>query len=125
MIKVPSFLLKRLYVKGSLSNNERGFQFQIENKLGSGYGKEMKPLTLDGEEIPLDDATFEQDSVETLFSRVNPDNPFTLPMNKRMTVRVKGITLSEGNHKIGMAFVAEGLGQLGFEVIDVVARENT
>ena len=121
MISIPSFLLKRLYVKGSLRNNADGFQFEIENKLGSGYGNELKPLTLDRGTIPLEKSSFQQDSSEILFSEVSRDRPFTLPVNKRLTVKVKGITLDEGVHKIGMSFVAEGLGKLGFEVTDVVS----
>ena len=120
MISVPSFLLKRLYVKGSLRKNSDGFQFEIENKLGSGYGNELKPLTLDGQAIPLEDSSFRLESSETLFTEVSRDKPFTLPMNKKLTIKVKGITINEGAHKIGMSFVAEGLGQLGFEVTDVV-----
>lgn len=121
MISVPSFLLKRLYIKGSLRNNSDGFQFEIENKLGSGYGHELKPLTLDGQLIPLEDSSFQLNSSETLFSEVNRDRPFTLPMNKRLTVKVKGITIDEGTHKIGMCFVVEGLGELGFEVTDIIS----
>ena len=119
MISVPPFLLKRLYVKGSLRNNEHGFQFELENKLGSGYGNELKPLTLNGQEIPLEDSSFLHDLHETSFSEVSKDRPFTLPMNKKLTIKVKGVTLTEGIHKIGVSFVAEGLGKLGFEVSDI------
>lgn len=119
MISIPSFLLKRLYVKGSLRNNKQGFQFELKNTLGAGYGNELLPLTLDGQEIPLEDSYFLVDSHETAFSDVDKDNPFTLPMNKTLTVRVKGNALTGGAHKIGVSFVAEGLGKLGFEVNDV------
>lgn len=119
MISVPSFLLKRLYVKGSLRNNADGFQFALENKLGSGYGNELLPLTLDGQEIPLEDSYFRRDSDDIPFSQVSKDSPFTLPMNKKLTIRVRGVTLTEGTHKIGMSFIAEGLGKLGFEVTDI------
>ena len=37
MITVPAFLLRRLYVKGSLRNTAAGFEFEIKNGLGSGY----------------------------------------------------------------------------------------
>ena len=37
MISVPAFLLRRLYVKGSLRNAAGGFEFQMKNGLGSGY----------------------------------------------------------------------------------------
>ena len=122
MISVPSFLLKRLYVKGSLRNNEQGFQFELKNTLGSGYGNELMPLTLDGEELPRENSYFTLDDEESSFSAVNKDKPFTLPMNKILTILVKGITLSEEPHKIGLGFVAEGLGKLDFEVTDIASN---
>ena len=121
MITVPSFLLKRLYVKGSLRNNAQGFQFELKNTLGSGYGNELLPLTLDGEELPRETSYFVLGGEETPFSAVSKENPFTLAMNRTSTILVKGITLSEGAHKIGFRFVAQGLGKLGFEVTDIVS----
>ena len=121
MISVPSFLLKRLYVKGSLHNNEQGFQFELKNTLGSGYGNELLPLTLDGKELPREGSYFILDVEEVSFSAVNKEKTFTLPMNRTLTILVKGVTLSEEPHKIGLSFVAEGLGKLSFEVTDVVS----
>ena len=46
-MKVPGFLLRRLYVKGSLRATETGFSFELHNSLGSGSVNEMRPLTLD------------------------------------------------------------------------------
>ncbi len=121
MITVPSFLLKRLYVKGSLRNNDNGFQFELKNSLGSGYGNELLPLTLDGEELPKERSYFVLGGEEIPFSAISRDNPFTLAMNKAVTILVKGVTLSEGPHKIGFSFVAQGLGKLGFEVADLIS----
>ena len=47
MVTVPGFLLRRLYVKQSLRNTEDGFEFQLRNRLGSGYAHKMWPLKLD------------------------------------------------------------------------------
>lgn len=121
MISVPSFLLKRLYVKGSLQNNEQGFQFQLKNTLGSGYGNELLPLTLDGKELPKDSSYFVLDAEEVPFSAISQERPFTLAMNKILTIVVKGVTLAEGAHRIGFSFVAQGLGKLSFEVTDLVS----
>lgn len=121
MISVPSFLLKRLYVKGSLQNNEQGFQFQLKNTLGSGYGNELLPLTLDGKELPKESSYFILDDEEVPFSAVSQERPFTLAMNKTITIVVKGVTLAEGAHRIGFSFVAQGLGKLSFEVTDLVS----
>jgi len=121
MIVVPSFLLKRLYVKGSLRNNDQGFQFELKNTLGSGYGNELLPLTLDGKELPKESSYFVVDAEEIPFPAVTKERPFTLARNKTSTILVKGITLSEGPHKIGFSFVVQGLGKLGFEVADLVS----
>ena len=121
MIVVPSFLLKRLYVKGSLRNNDQGFQFELKNTLGSGYSTELLPLTLDGNELPRESSYFVIDAGEVSFSAVSKDRPFTLARNKTSTILVKGITLSEGPHKIGFSFVVQGLGKLGFDVADLVS----
>jgi hypothetical protein len=122
MITVPPFLLKRLYVKGSLRNNDQGFQFQLKNTLGSGYGTELLPIILDGKEIPKENSYFVLDSEEIPFSAVSKDRPFTLAMNRVTTILVKGITLSAEPHRLTFSFVAQGLGKLSFEVIDLVSN---
>lgn len=121
MITVPPFLLKRLYVKGSLRNHDQGFQFELKNTLGSGYGNELLPLTVDGKEVPKENSYFIFDNEETPFTAIGKDKPFTLVMNRTATVRVKGITLADGPHKIGFSFMAQGLGKLSFEVTDLLS----
>jgi hydroxymethylglutaryl-CoA reductase (NADPH) len=120
MITVPPFLLKRLYVKGSLRNNEDGFEFELKNTLGSGYGTELLPLVVDGKELPKENSYFALDAQEIRFTAVGKDKPFTLPMNRTSRILVKGVSLSEGPHRIGFSFVAQGLGKLGLEVTDIV-----
>ena len=51
MVTVPGFLLRRLYLKGSLRNTSSGFEFQLRNRLGSGYAHKLLPLTVDGVEV--------------------------------------------------------------------------
>ncbi len=121
MVSVPPFLLKRLYVKGSLRNNDDGFQFELKNTLGSGYGSQILPVVLDGNELPAENSYFVVDSQEVPFTDVGPDRPFTLAMNKTLRILVRGVRLPEGPHRIGFGFVAQGLGKLGFEVSDIIA----
>ena len=61
MVSVPGFLLRRLYVKGSLKNATGGFEFQLKNGLGSGYAHKMSPLKLDGVEVPAESTYFYYD----------------------------------------------------------------
>ena len=119
---VPQFLLRRLYVKGSLRNTADGFEFQLKNTLGSGYGNELLPLVIDGGELPKESSYFGIDAETIPFTAVSKSRPFTLSKNMAATISVKGAKLSEGPHKRGFAFVAQGLGKLQFDVTDVLAE---
>ena len=120
MITVPGFLLRRLYVKGSLRATEDGLAFEIKNSLGSGYARGMLPLTVDGEEIPMEDSHFTVDDRTVAFSEVTKDLPFTLALNRATTITATGTPLTPGTHKVGMAFDVQGLGTLRFDFTDVV-----
>ncbi len=122
MVTVPGFLLRRLYVKGSLRNSETGFEFQLRNRLGSGYANGLWPLTVDGEEIASNDTFFESDGERTAFSEVSRDRTFTLAMNREINIDVVGVNLDDGPRKIGMAFDVPGLGTLRFDFTDIVGN---
>ncbi len=120
MVTVPGFLLRRLYVKQSLKNVAGGFEFQLKNSMGSGYAHKLWPLTVDGQEVPPEATCFVLDGVCTAFSEVSREKTFTLAMNKSITVRVEGVTLAPGPHKLGMGFDVPGLGTLRFDFTDSV-----
>ena len=121
MPSVPAFILRRLYVKGSLANTATGWQFQLRNSLGSGYARQLLPLTLDDKEVPLESAGFNLDGKTTGFHEVDESNTFSLPMNKVIVISVTGAQLEPGAHKVGMSFVVPGFGQIGFDFTDEVA----
>ena len=118
MVTIPGFLLRRLYVKGSLCNTERGVGFQLLNKLGSGYARKLMPLELDGEEVPLQQCTFLVNGEEFAFEAVSEGTPFTLDLNRSTTIIIRDVVLSRGPHRIGMSFEVAGLGLLKFEFTD-------
>ena len=120
MVTVPGFLLRRLYVKGSLKKTATGFEFDLMNRLGSGYAHKLWPITVDGEAMPTDKTFFAVESEETAFSTVSKDATFTLAMNRRITIRVDGVDLEPGPRKIGMGFDVPGLGTLKFDFTDMV-----
>ncbi len=119
-VQVPGFLLRRLYVKGSLRNGNDRFAFELKNSLGSGYTEQVLPLTVDGDEIRADQATFMVDGASVRFSEVSSERPFTLAMNTVVTVEVAGRTLEPGKHKIGIGFVVTGMGKMQFDVTDAI-----
>jgi hypothetical protein len=124
-MQVPAFLLRRLYVKGSLRNVSGGFEFDLKNSLGSGYAEQVLPLTVDGEEMPIADAQFVVDGVATPFADVSGERPMTLGMNRIVTLGVRGRTLNDGKHKIGIGFMVAGMGKMEFDVTDAIVSPAT
>lgn len=121
MVTVPGFLLRRLYVKQSLTNTEDGFQFELMNRLGSGYSHKVHPLTVDGEDLPIESAEFDLEGTTIRFDQVSEQNTLSLAMNRAIVVRVTGARLEPGARKIGMGFDVPGLGTLGFDFTDNVS----
>ena len=118
---VPAFILRRLYVKGSLQNTPSGWRFTLKNSLGSGYAHGLDPLRLDeSEEVPMDQTSFENDGVKISFDQVNKENTFGLPMNRSIVISVIGEQLTRGAHRIDFACIVPGLGRIGFDFTDEV-----
>ena len=119
-MEVPAFLLRRLYVKGSLRAVAGGFAFDLKNSLGSGYAEQVLPLTLDGEEVPLASTRFEVGGQTTRFDEVSGARPMTLGMNRTVTISVEGHSLTPGKHKLGIGFIVAGMGRMEFDVTDAI-----
>jgi hypothetical protein len=118
---VPAFILRRLYVKGSLHNRDDGWGFKLKNTLGSGYAKGLIPVTVDGTEIALDHSFFDNEGAETSFTAVTDENTFSLKLNRDILLYFRGDQLEAGERKIGLGFIVPGLGTLKFDFNDEVA----
>jgi hypothetical protein len=123
-MKVPGFLLRRLYVKGSLRNENGGFAFDLKNSLGSGYAEQVLPLSIDGVEVPAASARFVVDGEARTFAAVTAEQPMTLAMNRVVTIAVDGAPLPPGKHKIDIGFVVTGMGELRFDVTDAIGGDD-
>ena len=123
MVTVPAFLLRRLYVKGSLRNTGEGVQFQLMNKLGTGYARRLLPLAINGEEVALEESFFGVDGKQFSFESVSDAAPLTLDLNRSTTITIRGLKLSEKPHTIGFRFEVPGLGILEFDFTDVPSDE--
>lgn len=117
-MKVPAFLLKRLFVRGSLRNTNHGFEFKLRNTLGSGYAYGLLPVTVDGEMMPPDQTVFSIDGKSLLFTHVTKDSPASLSLNREATISVQGRKLTPGPHLVHLGFLVNGVGELRFDAVD-------
>lgn len=122
-LQVPGFLLRRLYVRGSLRRTDDGLQLELKNTLGSGYARRLLPLQVNSAELPLDGCFFEVDGERHAFSDVTPESPFSLALNRTSILGGEGVALPEGVVEVTLGFEVQGLGELSFSVKDTPASD--
>ncbi|UAA37926.1 hydroxymethylglutaryl-CoA reductase [Paraneptunicella aestuarii] len=124
---VPSILLKQLYTRGSLTNNEQGIHFSIKNRLKDSVIKKITAVRINGSQVPLSSVSVrfgknEEVSVEEL----NKQNGTEFPLRTVVHIHIDGHPNLTHDKKqvVGLSFEATPFGSLKFEVEDVIASEG-
>ena len=119
-VKVPSFLLKRLYVSGSLRNTEEGWAFTLRNSIAPGEATGLSPLVVDGRPVPAERCSFHLETGPVPFTAVSPDRPFGLEAGRDIVISAQDEHLPEGRHTVVMAFDVPPFGRLSLNFSDEV-----
>lgn len=118
MAKIPEFLLKSLYVKGSLHSTDDGFEFKMQNQLGPARIIRAHPLQIDRKPVPLTTCFFIHEGHEAGFEDVNVDKSILMRQGQALTVRIQQFNLKPGRHTIGIHVEVKDIGPLRFTVSD-------
>lgn len=121
---VPSILLKQLYTRGSLTNNQDGIHFSLKNRLKDSVIKRINSVSINGKPVPIDQVSIrigreEEIAVEVL----NEKQDTSFPLRSVIDVHINGhphLTQAQ-KQVVGIAFEASPFGTLKFEVEDVIA----
>ena len=119
-MQIPAFLLRKLYIKGSLENVEGGFSLKLKNSLSPGTTTAVAPIKVDGNEYSLDSLTIRSVDGEVLGSEISAENTFPIKVGVEIELIVKGDSLSEGEHTIDLALTTKEAGTLAFDVTDSI-----
>ncbi len=119
-MQIPTFLLRKLYVKGSLENVDDGFQFKIKNSLSPATAIEFIPLKVNDEEYALDITSVKSDDGEIKAGEISEENSLPIKVGVVITVHVAGGPLGEGEHKIDIGLKTKEAGLLAFDVTDTI-----
>ena len=119
-MQIPAFLLRKLYIKGSLENIEDGFSFKLKNSLSPGTTTYVAPIKVDGNEYPLDSTTIKSIDGEVLGSEISDENSFPIKVGVEIEIHVKGEALPDGEHTIDISLKTKEAGTLAFDVKDSV-----
>jgi hypothetical protein len=119
-VRVPGFIVRQFYVKGSLRNADGGIQLQARNPLGDGRLVGIGRFTIDGEQIqPADVSAIRDGDAEwTRGEDVSPTTPVTFQKGDQVTFNVSGRTLRPGRHKLEVEIFERDAGRLSLTFED-------
>ena len=118
---IPSFLLAKLYVKGSLKNNDSGFEFALKNIIDSTMLIGIGPISAgeknyEGESIHM---TVGDKTVSG--AELSRSTSIPVRMGVPLKVSVTGDPLPAGPQKITVSATTSDIGKIKFDINDTVA----
>jgi alpha-galactosidase len=121
MPAIPNFVLRKLYGKGSLRNVPEGCEFLVRNIVGSGTVTRFYELEIDGTSYGAERLTVSTPAGGSLPAKaISASVPLAAAAGVSMTLRLSGVTLSPGKHRLRLRFETQELGDLEFTVEDIV-----
>jgi hypothetical protein len=122
-VRVPGFLLRQLYVTGSLRNEGDGFSLQARNPFGDGTLVRIGRIRVDGQDIAVEDVTATRAGDPAVYhgSQVSPSTPVVFRRGDVVTFRVTGWQLEPGDHQLELEVDEVNLGRVSLAIEDEVA----
>jgi hypothetical protein len=120
MPAIPAFMLKKLYVKGSLGPSENGFKLALKNTLAPGTIIGFNTLTVDGQAYPLDQVKLTTGDKSSLASEVSSDHAYAFPLGGTTIVEIMGKPPAKGSHNLVISVNTREVGELRVEVSDTI-----
>jgi len=119
-MQIPSFLLAKLYVKGTLKNNDEGFEFSLLNRIDSTSLSAVGPIAVGA--TSYDGPNVDVVVNDTLWkgAELSPSAPAPIPVGVPFRIVVRGEKLGKGRQKITVRATSTDIGGLAFDIADVV-----
>jgi hypothetical protein len=118
---IPSFLLAKLYVKGSLKNNDSGFEFSLKNIIDSTMLIGIGPISASGKEYEGSAINLTVADKTVNGADLSRSNSIPVRMGVPMKVAVSGDNLAAGQQKVTIAATTSDIGKIKFDINDTVA----
>jgi len=120
MVVIPTFILKRVYIPGSLKNYDDGFQMSLRNVLAPGTITGIGPITVDGADYDSKVITVQTQEGSRAADQINGANPLRFNINTTATLAVQGPQLASGAHDITIVIMTQEAGELKIQVSDTI-----
>lgn len=119
MPAIPAFVLKKLYVNGSLQGEGDGFFLELKNLIAPGTITSLADLTVDGKAVDLALVTIIPPSGKARpAGEVSTQSPLLFPVGASVRLSVSDQTLEAGPHELVIRVVVKEVGPLDIPVSD-------
>lgn len=120
-MRIPSLLLAKLYVKGTLCNCDGGFVFTIKNVLAPGTATAFLGLVVDGAEYPPEQVSLVVNGPGRIeATEISSLAPLSLDLGRQVSVMVRGRRLAPGSHEIAIRFRTKEVGEVSLPIRDCI-----
>lgn len=117
---IPSFLLAKLYVKGSLKNTDAGFEFHLKNIIDSTMLIGIGPVSVGEKSYEGEAVTLIVGDRTISGSGLSRHNPVPVRIGTPFRVIVVGEKLAAGEQRITVAATTTDVGKIKFDITDAV-----
>jgi hydroxymethylglutaryl-CoA reductase (NADPH) len=121
---VPSYLLKKVYLRGSLRNSPDGFELTLRNDLAPATILGLTSLTVDGKAYASDTISLRIGETWQTAASVTRASPQAFALNAQVTLRVEGEPLAPGRHSLVIVIQTKEAGQLEVPAAEVIGEEH-
>ena len=118
---IPSFLLAKLYVKGSLKNTDSGFKFALKNIIDSTILIGMGPIRVGDKSYAGTDITITAEDKTVNGTKLTREKTLPVRIGVPIDVTVEGEPLVLGEQKVMVEATTFDIGKIKFDIKDEVA----
>jgi hypothetical protein len=122
MPAIPPFVLKKLYVKGSLRSESDRFSLSLRNTIAPGTITGIAGLEVDGAGVDIGRATVSGPTGEDRsVAAITASAPLQFPVGATVSVTVDGHALVPGQHALVFRVIVRDVGPLDIPITDAVS----
>ncbi len=118
---LPSFILNRIYQKGSLKKTAKGVTFKLKNILGPGIITGINFVKINDTIYNSSVIKIIKSGVDTVAEQVSCDNPLIFKLNEDVTCIVENCReVQEGLNKIAVELISKDVGKVNVMLSDTL-----
>ena len=117
MPAIPAFVLKKLYVRGSLQYEGDGFALELNNIIAPGTIAGVANIDLDGRAVDLAQVTITPSGGDARQAgEITAQAPLQFPVGESIKLTVGGISPEAGPHELAIRVVVKDIGPLDIPI---------